>query len=152
MSLYVKFQLPNMSRSSWKVCEGGGVGWSRPRSGISFSQAEQNFDFLGHLLTIIFYILFPVAISDQTQKKHAISINIEHVRSPRVQRFWWHSPNRDVHPGEFKPYMVLKHLIFPEMHFKANLFFSKLIFLIFRNLQEDKFCWEYIWCSENGGS
>ena len=48
MQVCAKFQVPSSSRSSWKVCGGGVVGWggvgwwwSRPVLGFSFSQAEQ---------------------------------------------------------------------------------------------------------------
>ena len=40
------------------------------------------------------------------KKSHAISIKNECVRSSRVQAIWWHSPSRDVRPGEFQPYGV----------------------------------------------
>ena len=45
---------------------------------------------------------FSVPFQFQTRhKKHAILIKNKHVRSPRVQKFWWYSPNRDVRPDEF---------------------------------------------------
>ena len=73
---------------------------------LNFSQfSPENFDFFGTPSYWYFLISsFPWQFLTRRKKPHAISINTERVRSPRVQTFWWHSSNRDVRPGEFQPY------------------------------------------------
>ena len=56
------------------------------------------------LFVILFDIDCLLSITDQMQKSHASLIKNDCMRSPRVQTFQWHSPNRDVHLGEFQPY------------------------------------------------
>ena len=73
---------------------------------LNFSQfSPENFDFFG-TPSYWYFLISSVQWQFLTRRKkpHAISINTERVRSPRVQTFWWHSSNRDSRPGEFQPY------------------------------------------------
>ena len=61
--------------------------------------------FFWHNVYNFFLILsVPWQFLTRRKKSHAISIKNECVRSSRVQAIWWHSPSRDVRPGEFQPY------------------------------------------------
>ena len=73
---------------------------------LNYSQfSTENFDFFGTPSYWYFLISsFPWQFLTRRKKPHAILINTERVRSPRVQTFWWHSSNRDSRPGEFQPY------------------------------------------------
>ena len=88
---------------------------------LNFSQfSPENFDFFG-TPSYWYFLISSVQWQFLTRRKkpHAISINTERVRSPRVQTFWWHSSNRDVRPGEFQPYVSVKKKI-PKSTWKVN--------------------------------
>ena len=74
---------------------------------LNYSQfSPENFDFFGTPSYWYFLILsFPWQFLIRRKKNHAISIKNYCVRRPRVQTFWWHSPNRDSCPGTFQPYV-----------------------------------------------
>ena len=85
----------------------------------NYSQfSTQNFDFFG-TPSYWYFVISSVQWQFLTRckKPHAISINTERVRSPRVQTFWWHSSNRDVRPGEFQPYGTRWELDGPVLYF-----------------------------------
>ena len=74
---------------------------------LNYSQfSTENFDFFG-TPSYWYFVISSVQWQFLTRRKkpHAISINTERVRSPRVQTFWWHLSNGDVCPGEFQPYV-----------------------------------------------
>ena len=73
---------------------------------LNYSQfSPENFDFFG-TPSYWYFLISSVQWQFLTRRKkpHAISINTERVRSPRVQTFWWHSSNWDVRTGDFQPY------------------------------------------------
>ena len=89
---------------------------------LNFSQfSPENFDFFG-TPSYWYFLISSVQWQFLTRRKkpHAISINTERVRSPRVQTFWWHSSNRDVRPGEFQPYVVVQTSFRVQLEFKLN--------------------------------
>ena len=73
---------------------------------LNYSQfSTENFDFFG-TPSYWYFLISSVQWQFLTRRKkpHAILINTERMRSPRVQTFWWHLSNRDSRPGEFQPY------------------------------------------------
>ena len=48
------------------------------------------------------------------------------VRSPRVRMFWWHSPNRDIRPGEFQPYAYKALLVQLSVQYTVGIYVSVL--------------------------
>ena len=62
--------------------------------------STENFDFFGTPSYWYFLISsFPWQFLTRRKKNHAISMNTERVRSPRVQTFGWHSSFSDIRHG-----------------------------------------------------
>ena len=112
---------------------------------LNYSQfSTKNFDFFGTPS----YWYFLISSSQwkfltRCKKPHAISINTERVRSPRVQTFWWHLFNRDSQPGELHPYMAVSKPMSGEALRQSNTHLIRWVKTDVKNLQ----CEWYVWLS-----